>query len=298
MINTISKKDPQEIAFKVISYSVVTILALFCVIPIVLIVSASFSSEESIFKYGYSLFPKEFSLEAYKLIFKAPEGLISAYVVTIFITTVGTLLGLIVTSMTAYVIWRKDFKFRAQLAFFIYFTSIFSGGLVPGYIWIVKYLELKNTLWVLMLPNLTNAWNIMIFRSYLNNTPNSLIEAAKIDGAGDFRVYLQIVMPIAVPGLAVVGMFQALYYWNDWSLAKLYIDEAGKFPLQFFLYQLLNNLQAMQKSISGAGIPIPDLPSQTLKMAMTLLVATPVFFVFPFVQKFLVKGISVGSVKG
>lgn len=295
---SIKKQNNQEILFKIISYSVVGVVALFCLIPILLIVSASFSSEGSIFKHGYTLIPKEFSLDAYKIIFKSPEGLLNAYGVTIFITTVGTFLGLIVTSMTAYVIWRKDFRFSSQLAFFIYFTSIFSGGLVPLYIWIVRYLELKNSLWVLILPNLTNAWNIMIFRSYLNSTPNSLVEAAKIDGAGDFRIYLQVVMPIATPGLAVVGMFQALYYWNDWALAKLYIDEASRFPLQFFLYQLLNNLQAMQKSISGAGIPIPDLPSQTLKMAMTMLVATPVFFVFPFIQKFLVKGISVGSVKG
>lgn len=287
-----------DAGFKIVSYGMVTVIAGLCLLPILLVLSASVTSEDAILRDGYGVIPSEFSLEAYRIIFRSPEALIRSYLVTIFLSSGGTALGLLVTSMTAYVIWRKDFPLGAHLAFFVYFTSIFTGGLVPLYIWIVRYLELKNTIWALLLPGLTNAWNILIFRSFLNSTPNSLVEASIIDGAGDFRVYWNIVLPVAKPGLAVIGMIQALYYWNDWYLAKLYIDVSELFPLQFFLYQLLNNLRAMQQSIASAGIPMPDLPSQSLKMAMTIVVALPVFFVFPYVQKYLVKGITIGSVKG
>lgn len=287
-----------DVGFKIISYSVVTVLAALCLLPILLVFSASVTSEAAILRDGYGVIPSELSLEAYRIILRSPGALLRAYMVTISLSTGGTTLGLIVTSMTAYVIWRKGFPLSSHLAFFVYFTSIFTGGLVPLYIWIVRYLELKNTIWALLLPGLTNAWNILIFRSFLNSTPDSLVESAIIDGAGEFRVYWNIVLPVAKPGLAVVGMIQALYYWNDWYLARLYIDSSELFPLQFFLYQLLNNLRAMQNSIAGAGIPMPDLPSQSLKMAMTVVVALPVFFVFPYVQKYLVKGITIGSVKG
>ena len=296
MLNT--RTGMSDFIYKLTSYVVVSAVALLCLLPVILVFSASFSSEEAIYEFGYRLFPKNFSLEAYRIVFESPQALLGAYGITLIVTGLGTLLGLLITSLLAYVIWRSDFPYRNHLAFFIYFTSIFSGGLVPLYIWIVRYLEIKDTLWALILPNLTNAWNILIFRSFLNATPASLVEAAKIDGAGDFTIYRRVILPVAIPGLAVVGMFQALYYWNDWYLAKLYIDSEHLYPLQFFLYRILNNLQAMQEAIASAGIPIPDMPSQSLKMAMTMLVATPVFFLFPFVQRFLVKGITVGSVKG
>ena len=298
MGRVVTAKGTSEITFKIVSYTVVTLFALMCLLPVALTLSSSLTTEEAIYEHGYSLVPKVVSLQAYEIVFKSPKGLLNAFAVSMLLAVFGTALSLAVTSMTAYVIWRKDFPFKKQLSFFIYFTSIFAGGLVPLYIWLVRYLHLKNTIWALMLPNLTSAWNILIFRSFLKSVPDSLVESAKIDGAGDFWIFLKIIMPISTPGLAVVGMFQALYYWNDWYLAMLYIDTDKLYPLQFFLYKVLNNLQALQNAIASSGIPIPDMPSQTLKMAITMLVALPVFFVFPVIQRYLVKGITIGSVKG
>ena len=188
----------------------VTIFALLCLFPFLLMISSSFMNEKEILSEGYKLFPKEFSLSAYEFLLKNPTNLLNAYKVTILITIIGTLLGLFFMSMSGYVLSRQDFKQRNAISFFIYFTTLFSGGLVPSYILMVNGLKLKDSLWSLILPGVMSAWSIFLMRNFMKSIPDSLYESAAIDGAGDFRIYWQIFLPLAKPSLATIGLFLAL----------------------------------------------------------------------------------------
>ena len=247
---------------------------------------------------GYSLFINEFSTKAYELIFRNPVTVFRAYGISILITGVGTILGTLLITMTAYVICRKDFKYRNHFSFFFYFTTLFNGGMVSTYIFYIQYLKLKDSLWALILPGLFNVFYLLIMRSFVYTIPPSLIEASKIDGAGEYRIFFQVVFPLLKPGLATVGLFMALGYWNDWYNAMLYINSNTKFPLQYMLYNLLQQTQALARIASQSGISVADLPSNSLKMAMAIVATGPILLVYPFVQKYFVKGITVGSVKG
>ncbi len=201
--------------------------------------------------------------------------------------------------MAGYVLIRQDFKPRNRVSFFIYFTSLFSGGVIPTYILYVKYLNLKNTLWALILPCLLSPWNIFLMRNYMKSIPYSLIDAAKIDGAGDWMIFTRIILPLAKAGLATVGLFVALTYWNDWYHASLYITKGKLYPLQYLLHRMLSNAEYMKLAAqSGVTLDNMTMPSETLKMATAIVVTGPILLVYPFVQKYFVKGIMVGSVKG
>ncbi|MDR1537221.1 MAG: carbohydrate ABC transporter permease [Clostridiales bacterium] len=202
-------------AFNAISYAFIVIAASACLLPFLMIISGSFTAEESIYRDGFRLIPKVFSLEAYKILLKSPDTLINAYAVTIAATLAGTFLGLFFTSMTAYVLLRKDFPWRNQFAFFFFFTTLFSGGLVPWYILMVQYLKLKDNPIVLVLPGLFSVFYILIMRNFMKSIPEALIESAKIDGAGDFYMYLRIILPLSGPSLATIGLFIALDYWSQ-----------------------------------------------------------------------------------
>jgi len=267
-------------------------------VPFVLLVSASFTSENYIRFHGYSLLPKEFTLKAYEIIFKSPVAILRAYGVSIFITAAGTLLGLIIITMTAYVLSRKDFRYRNSFSFFFYFTTLFNGGMVCTYIFYIQYLHLKDSLWALILPGMFNVFYLLIMRSFVSAIPTALIESAKIDGAGEFRIFLQIVLPLLKSGMATIGLFLALGYWNDWYNAMLYINSEDKYPLQYMLYNMLQKTQALALVASRAGISVADLPSNSLKMAMAVVATGPIILVYPFVQKYFVAGVTVGSVKG
>lgn len=285
-------------AFYIICYAFVALMAVICLVPFIVLVSGSFTSENYIRFHGYSILPKEFTTEAYALIFRTPMTVIRAYGVSILITVVGVLLGLILTTMTAYVLSRKDFKYRNKFSFFFYFTTLFNGGMVCTYIFYIQYLHLKDSLWALILPPVFNVFYLLIMRSFASSIPSALIESAKIDGANEYRIFIQIILPLLKSGLATIGLFLALGYWNDWYNAMLYMNTDTKFPLQYMLYNLLQQTQALARIASQAGIVVADLPSNSLKMAMAVVATGPIILVYPFVQKYFVAGITVGSVKG
>lgn len=284
--------------FYILGCVLIGFLAIVCLLPFVMLVSGSFTSEQYICMNGYSLFIHEFSLEAYSMLFKYPEKIIRAYGVSIFITLVGTAIGLFLTTMTAYVISRKDFKYRNVISFFFYFTTLFNGGMVCTYIFYIQYLHLKDNLLALILPGLINIFNMLVMRSFVSDIPTALIESAKMDGAGEFRVFLQIVVPLLKWGLATIGLFIALGYWNDWFNAMLYINSDSKYPLQYMLYDMLQQAQAMGFIAARAGIPTENIPTNGLKLAMAVVATGPIILLYPFVQKYFVKGITIGAVKG
>ena len=286
------------VLFYVLSFTVITIIAFACLFPFIMLISASFSSEQAIRLTGYSIIPREFTLEAYNVVFKSPQKIFMAYGVSIYITAVGTLFGLFVTTMTAYVISRKIFKYRNRLAFFFYFTTLFNGGMVSTYIFFIRYLHLKDNLLALILPGMFNVFYLLIMRSFIQNIPQSLIESAKIDGAGEFRIFLRIIMPLLPSALATIGLFTALGYWNNWYNAMLFINTSSKYPLQYMLYDLLMRTQALAQIANQAGIRIEGMPSNSLKMAMAVVATGPIILLYPFVQRYFVKGITIGSVKG
>ena len=284
--------------FYVICYTVVALMAIICLIPFILLISGSFTSEQFIRFHGYSLLPGEFSTEAYKIIFKTPQRIIRAYGVSIMITVIGTFLGLLLTSMTAYVISRKDFKYRNWFSFFFYFTTLFNGGMVSTYIFYIQYLNLKDSYLALILPMMFNVFYLLIMRTFVSSIPHALIEAAKIDGAGEWRIFFTIILPLLKSGLATIGLFLALGYWNDWYNAMLYLNTETKYPLQYMLYAIQQQTQALASIASQAGIQVQNLPSSSLKLAMAVVATGPIVIVYPFVQKYFVAGITIGSVKG
>lgn len=200
------KMSKDRVLFNIIGYLFITLLAVACVLPFIMVISGSLTAEESIIQKGYSVFPREFSLNAYRLALKAPEKILRAYGVTTFVTVVGTFLGLLITSMTAYVLQRKDFSWRNKFAYFFFFTTLFSGGLVPWYVLMVKYLHLKNSIAAVILPGMLSVFNILIMRNFMSGVDASLIDAAKIDGAGEFKIYFNIMLPLAKPALATIGL--------------------------------------------------------------------------------------------
>lgn len=287
----------------IIAYTFCIVVALICLISFLMIISGSFSSEAAITKNGFSLLPQDFSLQAYKTVFKEPIVVFRAYAVTICLTIGGTMIGLLLQTMTAYVLSRKDFEWRNKFSFFFYFTTLFNGGLVPYYVLMTRTLNLKDSYLALLLPLLFNVYNLLIMKSYITALPDSLIDAAKIDGCGEVRTLFQIVMPLIKPALATVGLFIALAYWNDWYNAMLYINTEDKYPLQYFLYQQVNNIEAYKKliansAVSSAVVTAVSLPTQTLKMALTIVVTGPIILAYPMVQKYFVQGITIGAVKG
>lgn len=285
---------------KIIIYGILILFCLICIIPIITVVSISFSSDLDIMKTGYSILPKGFTLEAYKYVFKDTEAILRSYGVTILVTVMGVVLGLILNAGIAYVLSRKDYRFCKQLTVFLLIPMLLSGGLVPSYILITKYLNMKNTIWVMLVPMLIVPWFIILMRTFFSQLPASLIEAATVDGAGEFLIFLKIVLPLAKPALATVGMFITLNYWNDWFQPLMYIDNRQLYNLQYRLYIMMRDAQEMIRnaSISGMGLSLADLPTESMRMAMCVVAAGPMLVVFPFFQKYFVKGLTVGGVKG
>ena len=296
------KKSPTDKLYKLISHVYILIFAIACTLPFLLVISGSLTSETSIRMDGFRLIPKEFSVEAYRLAFEMPETIFSAYGVSIFITSIGTVVSLILISMTAYVLQNRSFKYRNAFAFYFYLTTIFGGGLVPWYILMVRYLQLKDNLLALILPGMFNVLFMIIIRSFFNTIPYSLTESAKIDGAGDFRIYAQIILPLSVPALASMGLFVALAYWNDYRNALLFIDNRDLYPLQYYLFNLLRKQQAIMELAGSSGmalqLPVSQMPNESLKMAMSIITVLPVMLLYPYLQKHFVKGIMLGAVKG
>ncbi|MBQ6562313.1 MAG: carbohydrate ABC transporter permease, partial [Clostridia bacterium] len=275
------------------------ILSLLCVLPFIVIISGSFTSNQEIILHGFSLLPRGFTVEAYKTIFKTPEDILQAYKMNFYYTFVGTALGLIIITLTAYVISRKEFKYRNKVSFLIYFTTIFGGGMIPWYLMYANVLNLRGTTLAIWFPALITPFLVILMRTFIvGAVPDAVVESAKIDGAGHWRVFWQIVLPVLGPGLATVGLFQALGYWNDWYRSSMFSTSSETWSLQFYLYDLVNSTQAMRQMAQYANVNTADLPTQSVKLAMSVVATGPILILYPFVQRYFVSGITVGAVKG
>lgn len=278
-------------------YVVIAIFAIVCLIPFVAVISSSLSTEASLLKNGFSIFPKEFSLEAYRLLFK-DSTIYKSYGVTIFITVVGTVLAMLVTCAMAYPLSLRSLKYRNHISFYVFFTLLFHGGLVTSYLLISKYLGMKDTIWVLIIPALINPFNMFLMRNFFQSIDESLAESAKIDGANEIYIMFRIMIPISLPAMATVSLFYALAFWNKWFEALLYISKEDLFPLQYLIKRILENADFSKQLAAGVSIPGYVPPTLTTRMATTIVTIGPIIFLYPFLQKYFVKGLLVGAVKG
>lgn len=283
----------------VVSYVVVGVFALFCLFPFMMVISGSLTPEEDILKYGYKLFPTRVSLDAYRILLFDIARILDAYKVTIFVTVVGTIMSLLVNSLAGYVLSRPV-RYKKILLVFTIITMMFSGGMVPWYIVCVRYLHLKDTIWAMILPTVARAWYIFLLRNFFQGIPNELYESAKIDGASEFRIYAKIMVPLAKPAMATVTLFAALAYWNDWWAGLMLIDETSLQPLQLLLRTIVSNVAFLQSSPNAGMMSQVSsmIPVESVKMAITILTIGPIILLYPFVQKYFVKGVMVGAVKG
>ena len=286
--------------FNIVSKILLGLFSVICLLPFVLMIVGSFTDNGEVIREGYSLFPKQWSTAAYDMLFSYPDNIIRAYRNTIIQTVVGTAISLFCISGTGYVLSRQDFQSRNIIAFFFYFTMLFGGGLIPWYIVMKQVLGLENTLWAIMVPSFFSAYNIFLMRNFIKQgVPVELIECSKLDGAGDLRIYLQIVLPLSLPSLATIGLFVALGLWNDWYLCMLFISDSELQSLQYYLYSMLNSAKALREIQARSGIVLDvDLPSETSKLAMSMVATGPILLVYPFIQRFFIKGLTVGAVKG
>lgn len=278
-----------------------TILCLMIALPFVLVIIISLTSENSLVQNGYQFFPKQWSMEAYRIVFQKPDPLLKGYLVTILITIVGTVLSLLLTAMTAYPISRMDFRYNRPITFYIFFTMLFNGGLIPFYIMMTQYLHLKNSLLALILPTLLSPFNIMIMKGFLDKIGKEIIESAKVDGAKEFRIFFRIILPLSTPALATLGLFISFGYWNEWFYALLFIDNDKYIPLQLLLVRILSQIEFLANSPLAQvadKLAYANFPTLSVRMAMAILAGGPMLIIFPFFQKYFVKGITVGSLKG
>jgi len=295
----IRQKDTSLLVFGIIKYILLTACALACVMPFIVIISGSFTDNTTILTKGYSIFPRDLSLEAYRTIFKAPKDILQAYKMTFYYTVMGTVLGLITITMTAYVISRKEFKYRNTVSFLIYFTSIFGGGMIPWYLMYASVLNLKGSTFAVWFPALMSPFLIILMRTFISSSvPEAVTESAKIDGAGHVTIFVRIVLPIIGPGLATVGLFLALGQWNDWYRSSMFSTNSKTWQLQFYLYDLINATVALKQMAQNTSMKTGELPTQSVKLAMAVVATGPVLLFYPFVQKYFVSGITVGAVKG
>lgn len=290
----------QNMIGQIILNALFIVMAVAVVIPFIILVSVSLSNETDISYFGYRLIPKQIDLTAYRYVFKHPKTILNAYKVTAIFSFVSMILNTVVTSLFAYPLSRKIFKQRNKLSLFMYFTTMFSGGLVPTYILITQYLHLANTIWVYIIPGMFGVWNAFVMRTFFNGLPESLIESAYMDGAGEYRILFQIVYPLSTPVLATIAVGTFLGKWNDWNTAMLYIDDSKLYSLQYMLQRIIQNLTLLQNNEEAAMLfsDAAEVPAETVRMAMAVVVAGPILFVFPFFQKYFTKGMVMGSVKG
>lgn len=280
---------------RIFVHLILSLIGLACLIPMLLVVSISLSDEKTVARDGYSLLPVGFTTFAYEYILQNPTQILRAYGVTVLVTVLGTIAGLLLCSMLGYAISRKDYRLRGPLSFVVFFTLLFNGGMVPFYILVTRYLGLKDNILALILPYMVTAWYVLILRTSFSQLPVELMDAARIDGAGEWRIFFQIVLPLSKPALATVGLFFILRYWNDWFLALLFINDSTLYPLQYLLYVLMKNISFMASNPQTTGMP---LPAQSARMAMAVLAFGPALFSFLLLQKYFVRGITIGGLKG
>lgn len=273
-----------------------------CIAPLLLVIATSLTDEKELLVNGYRFIPRIFSTKAYEYIAASGDTIWRAYGVTMFVTLFGTLLSLLIICMYAYPLSRSNFKYRNQFAFVAYFTMIFGGGLVPWYVVYTQLLHLGNTVWILIVPYLINAWYVIIMRTFIKTTVHdSIIESARIDGAGEFRTFFQIVLPLCKAGLATIGLFVCLQYWNDFYLPLVFLTDSKLFNIQYLMYQTLLSIQYLAQNssqFSSSALALGQMPSESARMAIAVLSIGPIVLAYPFFQKYFVKGLTIGAVKG
>ena len=283
---------------RAIGYVLVTIYSLACVIPFIIIVSTSFTSEATIRAEGVQLIPQDISLQAYQMVAKG-GGIWWSYLLTIGMTAVGTFLGLSIIAMTGYALQRKDFPFRNAISFYVYFTSLFSAGLAPYYLLMTNTYHLMDSYLAVLLPLLMSPWLIILMKNFVKAIPHEITESGKIDGAGDMKIFTALILPMLKPALATIGLFLALGYWNEWYQSSLFLSSrVAVKPLQYTLYEIVNKNDALRNSIAGQFVTLADIPTESVKMANAVLATGPIIFLYPFVQRYFISGITVGAVKG
>jgi len=293
------RTDVSGAFIKIFGYVFISIFALCCLLPFLLVLGTSFTSEMSIKKYGFNFWPREFSTFAYKIVFENPDMIVGAYLVTIGITFAGTAIGLFLVAMTGYALQRPDFQFRNGISFFIYFTTLFSGGLVPFYLLMTQYLSLKDNYLAVLLPGLMSPFLIIMMKAFVKSIPHAITESAKIDGAGDFTIFTKLILPMTTPALATIGLFIALGFWNEWYHSMLFLSADMKYrPLQLFLYNVVTSADFIRNSAAASNVELRDVPLESMKMATAVVATGPVILFYPFVQRYFIKGITVGAVKG
>lgn len=291
--------DRSSLLIGAISYVFIGAFALCCLLPFLLVLGTSFTTEAAVKKYGFNFWPKEFSTFAYKIVLENPTQILGSYAVTMGITVVGTAVGLLIVAMTGYALQRPDFLFRNKISFFIYFTTLFSGGLVPFYLLVTQYLHLKDNYLAVLLPGLLSPFLIIMMKSFVRSIPHAITESAKIDGAGDFTIFVKLILPMTTPALATIGLFIALGYWNEWYNSMLFLSADMDYrPLQLYLYNVVTKADAIRNSAAASNVPLSDVPIETMKMAIAVIATGPVILFYPFVQRYFIKGITVGAVKG
>ncbi|BBH24217.1 sugar ABC transporter permease [Paenibacillus baekrokdamisoli] len=282
----------------VIFYLFTAVFAILCLYPFLLVIASSITDETALLRDGYKLLPNEFSIAAYKAILTT-NTIPKAYLITIFVTVVGTALSLLVTSMAAYALSGGRLYYASHIAMFFYFTMLFSGGMVSNYILITKYLHLKDSIWVYILPALLSPWNLFLMRNFFNDIPKELFESAKLEGAGETRVLRSIVLPLSLPALATIGLFYALGYWSAWTPAMLFIDNPNLYSLQYIIMQIIRNVDMAQNiAVAGAQSTTATAPAYTVRLATAMVTVGPIIFLYPFLQRYFVGGLKVGAIKG
>ncbi len=272
------------------------------ILPFLLLVAVSFSKEQDITMYGYQLIPRQIDFAAYKYIMENPTTLLNAYKVTAIFSFSGMVLSVLFMAMCAYPLSVPGFKAKRSLSFYLYFTMLFGGGLVPSYILISQYLNLDDTIWVYIIPGLIMPWYVFMMRTFMQSLPGEVRESVKMDGGSEFLYFFRFVIPLSKPVLAAIALFMFLGKWNDWNTSMLYINSRDELiSLQYLLQRILKNLQLMRE-LTKEGVQInevaDEIPTETVRMAMSVVVAGPALIIFPFFQKYFVKGLTVGSVKG
>ena len=273
--------------------------SLCCLIPFLLLIISSFTEDKSIMQYGYSFFPKKWSLDAYIYLFSQGGKIIQAYGISVFVTVLGTLMGVSMTLLLAYPLSRKELPGRNILSFLVLFTLLFNGGLVPSYIMWATVFHMKNTIWALLFPNLmVKAFFVIMARSYFQSSiPLEILESGRIDGASEGKIFSKIVLPLTKPLIATLVLFIGLSYWNDWNNGLIYLTDSSLYSIQNVLNEMIKSIQALS-IMGGIASSRVTLPSNTVRMAIAVVGTLPLLIVYPFLQKGFVRGIVVGGVKG
>ncbi|WP_058302780.1 carbohydrate ABC transporter permease [Gorillibacterium timonense] len=291
------RETTSDRAFTAMAYVILSLFTLFCIVPFLLMIIGSFTQESELIVNGYSLFPKHFSTAAYEALLHS-SALSQGYQITILITIIGTLSALTISAMLAYSISNKRNVLKTPLLLFCYLPMLFSGGIIPFYIVVSQWLHLQNSIWALILPLLCQPFLVFLLVSFFRTVPEELEEAARIDGANEMRVFFQIILPISKPILASVGLFYALNYWNDWFMGLMFVDNEKLFPLQLILRRMVSNMEAAKNLIPASAAISTQAPTYGVRMATTVLTIGPIILLYPMLQKYFVKGLTVGAVKG